>query len=492
MGDDIVLLGPALALFAGAAIIVIVDVALPQVQGADRSRARLMAFLGLAAVAVSIGWSLALVLGDENGPAFNDVIVIDDFSLFFSFLFAGVAGVIVLASVDFLERNRFPAEYVALVLTAAAGMMLMASSVDLIAIFIALELQAIAFYIMVAFTKNGRSAEAALKYLLLGAISSAITLYGMAFLFGLSGSTALDEIAVFVRDADSDTRSGLVVAAVLLTAGFGFKMAVVPFQMWVPDVYEGAPTPITAYLSVASKAAGFAVVMRIFLIALGEGAITSEWAVLFAVIAALSMTVGNIAALRQTNVKRMLGYSSIAQAGTLLIGLAAVAANDPQLLLGTSSVIFFLGTYAFTNLGAFVAIIAISSKIGSDRIDDYAGVAKRSPLLAGGLAACLISLTGIPPTAGFIAKVYIFDAAVQADLVWLAIIGVVNSVVASYYYLRVVLKMYTLDPAEDSTFLPSPYLSVALAVSVIGLFVIGVYPSPLIEASESAASVFAL
>ncbi|MFQ5471284.1 MAG: NADH-quinone oxidoreductase subunit N, partial [Dehalococcoidia bacterium] len=421
----------------------------------------------------------------------DGVMVVDDFSLFFGFLFAGVAGMVVLASVDFLERSRFPAEYVALVLAAAAGMMLMASSLDLIAIFIALELQAIAFYIMVAFTKNEKSAEAALKYLLLGAISSAITLYGMAYLFGLSGSTALDEIAAFVRDADSSTRSGLVVAAVLLTAGFGFKMAVVPFQMWVPDVYEGAPTPVTAYLSVASKAAGFAVVMRIFLVALGEGAISSDWAVLFAVLAAISMSVGNIAALMQSNVKRMLGYSSIAQAGTFLIGLAAVAASDPQLLLGTSSVIFFLGTYAFTNLGAFVAIIAISNKIGSDQIEDYAGVAKRSPMLAGGLTACLVSLTGIPPTAGFVAKLYIFDAAVQADLVWLAIIGVLNSVISAYYYLRVVLNMYTRDPAEESTFLPSPYLSVALAVSVIGLFVIGVYPSLLIEASESAANVFA-
>ena len=490
MGDDIVRLGPELALFTGAAIIVMVDLALPQTQGPDRNRARVAAFLGIVAVAASIGWAFGLAVGDEKGPAFDDVMIVHNFALFFAFLFAGVAGVIVLASVDFLEKSHFPAEYVALVLAAAAGMMLMASSQDLIAIFIALELQAIAFYILVAISKNEKSAEAALKYLLLGAISSAITLYGMAYLFGLSGSTDLNEIAVFVGNADSGARAGLVVAAVLLTAGLGFKMAVVPFQMWVPDVYQGAPTPITAYLSVASKAAGFAVVMRIFLVAMGEGLISSDWATLFAVLAAVSMSVGNIAALMQTNVKRMLGYSSIAQAGTILIGLAAVAANDPQLLLGTSAVLFFLGSYACTNLGAFAAIIAITNKIGSDEIEDFAGIAKRSPLLAGGLAVCLISLTGIPPTAGFIAKLYVFDAAIQADLVWLAVVGVLNGVISSYYYLRVVLNMYARDAEDESTFLPSPYLGVALAVSVIGLIFVGVYPSPLIEASESAANVF--
>jgi NADH-quinone oxidoreductase subunit N len=264
----------------------------------------------------------------------------------------------------------------------------------------------------------------------------------------------------------------------------------VPFQMWVPDVYQGAPTPVTAYLSVASKAAGFAVVMRIFLVAFNEGLISSDWANLFAVIAAVSMTFGNLAAIVQGNVKRMLGYSSVAQAGTILIGLAAVAAQDPQLLLGTSSVVFFLGTYAFTNLGAFIAIIAISQRVRSDEIADFAGVAKRSPLLAAGLAACLISLTGIPPTAGFVAKLYAFNAAVQADLVWLAVIGVLNSVISAYYYLRVVLTMYTQEPVTQDTFLPSPQVGLAVAIAVVGLFAIGIYPDPLVQASESAAKIF--
>jgi NADH-quinone oxidoreductase subunit N len=260
--------------------------------------------------------------------------------------------------------------------------------------------------------------------------------------------------------------------------------------MWVPDVYEGAPTPVTAFLSVGSKAAGFAVVMRIFLVALGDGFLSTDWANLFAIIAAVSMSLGNVVALAQTNIKRMLGYSSIAQAGTFLIGLAAVAAADPQLALGTSSLIFFLAAYAFTNLGAFVAVIAISNRIGSDEIGDYAGMWRRAPLMALGLTVCLLSLTGIPPTVGFIAKVYIFNAAVQADLVWLAIVGVLNSVVGAYYYLRVVLNMFAVEPASEERVAAGPYLGLAMAVATVGLLVVGIFPSPLLDAAEAAASVF--
>ena len=484
--EDINRFGPELALLIAAGLIVVGDVTLPM-RGETRRVASVA--LGLAGLAVSAVWSLVLIVADERGQAFEGLMVVDDFSLFFNFLFAGIAAVIILASVDLLEKSRFRAEYVALVLTSTVGMMLMAGTVDLIAIFAALELQAISFYVLVAFLKDGRSSEAALKYLLLGAVSTALTLYGMAYLFGLSGSTNLNDIAAFVAGADSGTRPALVLAAVFLAAGLGFKMAVVPFQMWVPDVYHGAATPVTAYLSVASKAAGFAVVMRIFVVALGQGLISSDWSNMFAAIAAISMTLGNVAALAQSDIKRMLGYSSIAQAGTFLIGLAAVAANDPQLLLGTSSVVFFLGTYAFTNLGAFIAIIAISNKIGSDQISDYAGVARRSSWLAAGLTACLLSLTGIPPLAGFWGKFWVFNAAVRADLVWLALIGVLNSVISAYYYVDVVLRMYTQEPASDEVFQPSPYLGLAMTAAVVGLVAVGLYPAPLLDASESAASV---
>jgi NADH-quinone oxidoreductase subunit N len=489
---DIYRAAPVFALLITAAVIVVVDALLPLLGREAWARRRIISVsLAMAGAAASLILALVLVIADESGPAFDAMIMLDDFTVFFYFLFAGVAGMIVLGSIDFLERNRFHAEYLALVLTAAAGMMLMAASQDLIMAFIALETQALAFYVLVGFSKDSRSSEAALKYLLLGAVSTAVTLYGMAYLFGVSGETSLQGIAQFVSQADSGSRPALVLAAAFLAAGLGFKMAVVPFQMWVPDVYQGAPTPVTAYLSVASKAAGFAVVMRIFLIALGEGLVTSDWASLLAAVAAISMTTGNILALMQSDIKRMLGYSSIAQAGTFLIGLAAVAAKDPQLELGSASVIFFLGTYAFTNLGAFMAVIAISSKIKSDRISDYNGIFKRSPYLALGLAACLISLTGIPPTAGFIAKVYVFNAAVSANLVWLAIIGVINSVISAYYYLRVVMNMFAGEAETEATFQPSLYLGAALTIAVVGMLAVGVYPNPLMDASEHAARVFA-
>ena len=489
--DSVNRFGPELILLAVAGIIVLSDLVWAFAGGRANGWRRIApAALALAGAAASIVWSALLIAVDEMGVAFSGMISVDEFALFFNFLFAGIVAIVVLSSIDSLRENQFAPEYYALVLASAAGMMLLASSIDLIAIFVALELTGISLYILVALLKDGRSSEAGLKYLLLGAISSAVTLYGMAFLFGIAGSTALDDIGRAVSEADGGTRPALVLAAVFLTAGFGFKMAIVPFQMWVPDVYEGAPTPVTAYLSVGSKAAGFAVVMRVFLTALDDGFISSDWANVFAVLAAVSMSVGNITALVQGNIKRMLGYSSIAQAGTILIGLAAVAAADPRLLLGTSSVVFFLGTYAFTNLGAFIAVIAISNKIRSDEIADYAGVAKRSPLLALGLTLCLISLTGIPPTAGFIAKVYVFNAAVQADLVWLAIVGVLNSVVAAYYYLRVVLNMYAIEPTSEERIQPGYYLGAAMAVAVIGLLVVGIVPGPLLEASEAAAGVF--
>jgi NADH-quinone oxidoreductase subunit N len=488
---DVLRFSPELALFIAAAVVIVVDALIPLAgRSAYEARKPLAVFLALCGVAASVAMSAVLIAADEKGDAASAMIRVDDFSLFFSFLFAGVAGMIVLGSVDFLGRSRYHAEYLGLILASAGAMMLMAASIDLIMIFVALETQAIAFYVLVGFQKDGRSSEAALKYLLLGATSTALTLYGMAYLFGLSGDTGLQGIAQYVSAHGADNRPALVLAAVFLTAGLGFKMAVVPFQMWVPDVYEGAPTPVTAYLSVASKAAGFAVVMRIFLVSLGEGLISSDWANMFAAISAISMTAGNVLALQQKNIKRMLGYSSIAQAGTFLIGLAAVAAKDPQLELGTSAVVFFLGTYAFTNLGAFMAIIAITQKIKSEQIEDFAGLYRRSPYLALALAACLISLTGIPPTAGFVAKLLVFNSAIEANLVWLAIIGVLNSVISAYYYLRVVLLMFTKDPSEATTFQPSPALAFATTVAAVGVLAIGVYPMYLVDAADHAARVF--
>jgi NADH-quinone oxidoreductase subunit N len=476
-------MGPELILLCFAGIVLLTDLFWP--------RRWLPVGLGLLGIAGSLAWAGSLVARDMRGTAFDGMLVVDDFSLFFAFLFPGVATLVILASIEYSERfSRYQGEYYALILASTAGMMLMAATTDLIAIFVALELTSMSLYVLVAFLKTVPSSEAGIKYLLLGALSTAITLYGMAFLFGLSGSTSLSDIANTVSAANEDTRAALIMAVVLLTAGLGFKMAVVPFQMWVPDVYEGAPTPITAFLSVGSKAAGFAVMLRIFFVALGDRFISDDWANMFAALAAVSMSLGNVVALAQNNIKRMLGYSSIAQAGYFLIGVAAISANGGDLALGASGVVFFLGAYAFTNLGAFIAIIAISNRTGSDEVSSYAGMARRSPLLAMGLTLCLVSLTGIPPTAGFIAKVYIFDAAVQSDLVWLVIVGVLNSVVSAYYYLRVVLQMYAEEPVSEERVPAGPALGLALAIAIAGILFIGILPSFLLEASESAAKVF--
>jgi NADH-quinone oxidoreductase subunit N len=390
--------------------------------------------------------------------------------------------------VDYLRGNRHQTEYYALVLASAAGLMFLAGARDLIAIFVALELTSICQFILAGFLKDDRSSEAGIKYLLLGAVAAALTLYGMALLFGLSGSTSLEGIARAAAEGE-DRRLGFVLASVLLAAGLGFKMAIVPSQMWVPDVYQGAPTPVTGYLSVGSKAAGFAVALRLFVEGLGDRAIAPDWAMMFAVLSVLSMTLGNVVALVQTDIKRLLGYSSIAQAGYFLIGLAAVAAGEPQVELGVGGLLFFAASYAFTNLGAFACVIAISHRIRSDAIADYSGMARRSPLLALALTLCLVSLTGIPPTAGFVAKLYIFNAAVQADLVWLAVAGVINSVISAYYYLRIVLNMYVGEPVSPEPVRPTPLLALTAGTAVVGLLALGIFPFPVIEAAEAAARV---
>ena len=339
--------------------------------------------------------------------------------------------------------------------------------------------------------RDDRSSEAGLKYLLTGAVAAAVLLYGFAFLFGIAGTTSLPGIAEYVATGSEETKLALILAFVLVAAGFGFKLAIVPFHGWVPDVYQGAPTPVTSFLSVASKAAGFAVVLRVFYGGLGGGGtlISQDWAMLFAVLAGVSMTFGNIAAILQTDVKRLLAYSSIAQAGNIAVGLAAVAAGST---LGPSGVLFFLATYAVTNLGAFIVIIAVSERIGSDKLADYAGLMKRSPLLAGVLILCLLSLTGIPPTAGFMAKLYIFNTAIQAGqpwLVWLVAVAVLNTAIAAFYYLRWARLMLLDEPADRSPIGVTGSVQLLLVLAAAGVLIFGLVPAPLISAAQRAAEV---
>ena len=456
-----------------------------------------LAVIGLAASGLWLG---TLMLRDREGAFFYDSMVLDNFSIFFTFLFLAVSGAVIVASLDYMERFRNnQGEFFALILSATAGMMLLAGARDLVTIFVSLELTSVSQFILAGFLRDDKGSEAALKYLLLGAIASAVILYGMAFLFGISGTTRLvttdgsPSIAATIASGDAGIRSALIFSMVFLAAGFAFKMSVVPFQMWTPDVYQGAPTPVAAFLSVGSKAAAFAVVLRIFYEGFGPNSfVGNDWKELFAILAAVSMSVGNVMALRQTNIRRMLGYSSIAQAGNFLVGVAAISAmTNGHTSLGASGVVFFLATYAFTNLGAFIAVLAISNRTGSDEIADYAGMGRRAPIPAAVLLFCLLSLTGLPPTAGFIAKVYIFNAAVQADLVWLVIVAVLNTAVSAFYYLGVARQMYLSSAEELPALVRAPFATEGLlVVAAMGVLTFGIYPIPLIEAAQRAVSTF--
>ncbi len=439
----------------------------------------------IAAIVVS-----AAMWGRADPDIFNGMLRADQFAIFFKVLFSGAAILVLLTTKDYVSKiARFQGEYYALILLSVVGMMLMAASRDLITIYVSLELTSISLYALVGFLKDPKSSEAGLKYLLLGAVASAILLYGMALVFGITGETRLAEIAAAVPAGRIWENPLLLLGVIFMVGGFGFKIATVPFQMWVPDVYEGAPTTITAYLSVASKAAGFAVILRVFLEAF-SGDILPDWAMIFAVLGAISMTVGNVIAISQSNIKRMLGYSSIAQAGYLMVGLAAatrVDGVDDPALFGPTGLVFFLGCYALANLGAFIAIIAITNKTKSDAIDEFAGMGSRAPVISLALTLCLVSLTGVPPTAGFLAKFYLFNAAVHHDLVWLVIIGVVNSAISAYYYLRVVKVTWFGSPASTEGVPSSLMLRLALAVACAGVLALFFYPSPLLDVARDAA-----
>jgi len=477
---------PELTLAATAIIVILLDLFI--------QRKGVLAVVGIVGVVVAAGFAIAM-WGGSSQLIFNDMLVVDNFAVFFKLLFLVIVALVMLASTDYVSKlSRFQGEYYALVLLSALGMMLMAATSELISIYIALELTSISLYALVGFLKDPKSTEASLKYLLLGAVASAVLLFGMALVFGFTGQTQLGEIARSIQGMSLSgvmSSPGLILGMVLMIAGFGFKIAAVPFHMWVPDVYEGAPTPITAYLSVASKAAGFAVILRIFYSAFGLPSwLSLDWGLVFAVLAAIGMTLGNIIALPQTNIKRMLGYSSIAQAGYLMVGLAVVGIASAADVVGRSALLFFLASYALTNLGAFTAIIAISNKVNSDLIKDYAGMGRRAPLLALALTLCLISLIGMPPAAGFMAKFYIFSGAVQHDLLWLVIIAVINSVISAYYYLRVVKVMWTGKPASAAKVPSSGALRVALGLSCLGVLFLGIVPGFAMKLAEMAAKMF--
>ncbi|MBI2171981.1 MAG: NADH-quinone oxidoreductase subunit N [Chloroflexi bacterium] len=480
---DLYLLAPPIALAGVGGLVVLLDLV--------TRRTGLVAAVSLLGLLLPAAFALAL-WGDVNtGGAMAgvfDTLVVDKFALFFQFLVLAVVALVILGAADYVARfQRYKGEFYALVLFSALGMMLLAAATELVSMYISLELTSLPLAALAAFLRDERSTEAGLKFLLLSAMSSALLLYGMVLVYGYTGSTQLGEIAQAVAAGGQPFGSPAVLAGgVLIAAGFGFKIAMFPFQMWTPDVYEGAPTPVTAYLSVASKAAGFAVLLRLFSTAFG--AVSLDWGMLFAVLSALSMTVGNLMAMGQSNIKRLLAYSTIAHAGYILVGVAAMAVREPAGSegLGLSSVLFYLGAYAATNLAAFFAVIAITNRTGNDQVDGFAGMGKKAPVVSAVLAFSLVSLIGIPPTAGFMGKLYLFNAAVRADLVWLALVGVVNSAVSAYYYLRVVKALYVSSSESRATVPSSPAVRLALGVSGLGVLFLGIFPAPLLGLAEAA------
>ena len=412
--------------------------------------------------------------------AFSGQYLIDPFALFFKIVFLASAGLIILMSIGYLRgEGADRGEFYALILFATLGMMLMASAVDLLILYIGLETMSICIYVLAGFFKRERrSNEAALKYLLMGGFSSAIILYGMVMLYGLTGATGLKEIASALT-ADTLSNPALILAMVMLAAGFGFKIAAVPFHMWIPDVYEGAPTPITALLAAASEIAGLVILLRVFLVAIP--ALQDRWALLFYVLSLLTMTVGNVVAIAQSNIKRMLAYSSIAHIGYLLIGV--VAGRE----LGISAALLYTVVYALMTLGAFAMVILLCvGEVKGERIDDFTGLAQRSPMAAAAMLILLLSLAGVPPTAGFVGKLYLFGAAIERGYVLLALIAVVNSTISLFYYMKVAVAMYMRDlPPTGLALSPSRPLRVVLFVTVVGTLAIGIYPGPFLDLAKA-------
>jgi NADH-quinone oxidoreductase subunit N len=441
-----------------------------------RRSSNLFGHLTLLGLAAALGASL--YAGTEPGPAFGGMLVVDGFATFFRVLVIGAGMLTVLASYRFLQRESAePGEYHSLLLFSLAGQCLMAAANDLIIVFIGLEISSIASYVLAGYLRDDKRAnEASLKYFLLGSFATAFFLYGVAILYGSTGTVRLDQIRAVLNGPNAPFPVFVTLAAALLLVGLGFKVSAAPFQVWAPDVYQGAPTPVAAFLSAAPKAAAFAVFLRIFTTALEP--IGPAWEPLAWGSALLSMTIGNFAALLQSNIKRMLAYSSIAHAGYVLVALTARSDT------GTSAAMFYLAAYALMNLGAFAVVCHLSGK--GERyltLDDFSGLAQKQPFTAAMLTIFLLSLIGVPLTGGFFGKFYIFHAALESHLVWLTVLGLLNSAVAAYYYLRVLVMMYMHEPGEavaDAEPLPRG-MQLALALPALGTLFLGIFPNWVLE-----------
>jgi NADH-quinone oxidoreductase subunit N len=466
-------IGPAAVLAVTGFLLMLLDLLPP------RGRREHMAFVGLGGVVIAL--IAAILLWGSDTTGFQGMAVLDNLALFGTLVIGYATGLVLLESIDYIKRRSMESgEFYILVLFAAAGMVIMAGANDLIVVFLGLETMSLALYVLAGFFRTEiQAGEASMKYFLLGAFASGFFLYGIALIYGATGSTNLDKIGAAVR-AGAAKDPLLLIGFALLLVGFGFKISAVPFHMWTADVYEGAPTSVTAFIATGSKAAAFTALLRLLLESLRP--LQGEWVWLFWVLAVLSMTLGNVVAIAQQNLKRMLAYSSIAHVGYMLVGIVAGGG------LGGGSVLFYLLVYTFTTAGAF-GVILLLERGGEEAVGvaDTAGLAERSPLTALALALFLLSLVGIPPTAGFVGKFYLFGAAVRAGYIWLAVIGVLNSAAAAYYYLRIIVNMYMREPeGTPAVVMPSFAGTLAVVVALWGVIQLGLFPAPLFDLAQSA------
>jgi NADH-quinone oxidoreductase subunit N len=475
--QDYVRILPELVLSVFGIVVMIIDPLLDQEKSPKTAGS--IALVGTVAALAST-WFMA----QSPGSAFSNMIRVDSFSIFFHVLVIAIAAVVILSSFEYMAVQRIRAgEYYALILFGVVGMALMSSAVELVLIFIALEISSISTYILAGFRRNeASSAESSLKYFLLGSFATAFFLYGVALMFGATGSTNIDAISQALQNSPGQLLVFMAIA--LMFVGLGFKVAAAPFHIWTPDVYEGAPAPVVGFMSTAPKAAAFAVLLRVLFAINAPGRFWLIW-----VAAALSMTLGNIGALVQSNVKRLLAYSSIAHAGYLLVAFAMTTPDNSA--AGVSAAMFYAASYAAMNVGAF-AVVSHFANAGERYVtlEDYEGLGRSSPLLAATLTIFLLSLIGIPMTGGFFAKFYVFSAALKANLVGLTLIGLVNSAIGAYYYLRIIVVMYMREPRKQVPVTPIPFaLGFALAISIIATLYLGILPNRVLQYAQQSARV---
>ena len=471
-GSDLLLLAPEIFLTIWLCVVLAVDCTRRTIEH------RTLAYLSVGGVVAALVMLIGFDVADVRGALFKDTFVLDGVAIFFKIFVLVATALVLLCSVDYVRSFKFfRGEYYCLIMMSALGMMFMASAQDLLSVFVTLEFSTFGFYVLVAYLRdNQKSSEAGLKFFILGVFTAGVLAYGISLVYGETGTLVFSDMAA------TPGSYGLAIGYIMIFAALGFKIGAVPFHSWIPDTYQGAPTPVTAFLSIAPKGAAMAILIRMFYVALAT--FKPTWVLLFVVASIVSMTYGNVVAIAQKNIKRLLAYSGIAQIGNVMIGLAAGTKR------GSDAILFYLLTYLFANLGAFAVVIGVSNLIKSDEIEDYNGLNRRSPFLAAAMLIFLLSLAGVPPLAGFIGKLYIFVAAIEQELYTLLIVGLINIVISMYYYLVVVKKMYINEPADPTPLSVSTPLKTAVFVGMAGTLLLGVYPQPFIDWAVGATLMF--